>query len=190
MTPIFLIAGSPASGKTTIGHALAASFAKGMHIPVDAIQDMVVSGFHRPGPDWTPELIEQLILARANACAMAMRYRQAGFAVTVDDFFDGYSRMAEYRDILSLPQVYKILLYPTEQTTIARNLARYDPGERAEYLEAPIHMLYALFRDIVEELKASGWLVVDSTEQSVEETVAEILERTGKSALRKLPFSF
>ena len=110
---------------------------------------------------------------------MAMRYRQAEYAVTIDDFFDGYSRMAEYREILSLPQVYKVLLYPSEETTLARNLARYGPGERSEYLEAPIHMLYALFRDIAEELKASGWIFVDSTEQNVEETVAEILERTG-----------
>lgn len=145
MTPIFLITGSPGVGKTTIGRALAGTFPKGIHIPVDTIRGMVVSGFHRPSPDWPPELIEQLILARANACAMAMRYRQAEFAVTVDDFFDGYSRMAEYRDILSLPQVYKILLYPTEETTVARNLARYGPGERAEYLEAPIHMSMLCF---------------------------------------------
>lgn len=112
-----------------------------------------------------------------------MRYREAEFAVTIDDFFDGYSRLAEYREIVSLPQVYRILLYPTEETTVARNLARYGPGERAAYLEAPIHMLYALFREIVEELKASGWIVVDSTEQSVEQTVAEILERTGQNGL-------
>lgn len=179
MTPIFLIAGSPGVGKTTIGRALAMRFTKGIHIPVDEIRDMVVSGFHRPGPDWTPELIEQLILARANACAMAMRYREAAFAVTIDDFFDGYSRLAEYSEIVPLPQVYRILLYPTEATTIARNLARYGPGERAAYLEAPIHMLYALFREIIGELKSLGWIVVDSTEQNVEQTVAEILQRTG-----------
>jgi regulator of PEP synthase PpsR (kinase-PPPase family) len=35
----------------------------------------------------------------------------------------------------------------------------------------------------VNDLKAQGWIVVDSTEQSVEETVATILEQTGNSLI-------
>jgi len=66
MTPIFLITGSPGVGKTTIGKALAGRFAKSMHIPVDDIRFMVVSGIQQPGLQWSEGLVEQLEAARAS----------------------------------------------------------------------------------------------------------------------------
>ena len=52
MTPIFLITGAPAVGKTTTGRALASRFAKSLHIPVDDVRRMVVSGVRHPGSAW------------------------------------------------------------------------------------------------------------------------------------------
>jgi len=180
MTPIFLIAGSPGVGKTTIGRALAGRFAKSMHIPVDDIRFMVVSGIQQPSPQWGEGLIEQLEAARASVCAMALRYRSVGFAVTIDDFWDTYSLLAEYQALLATPQVYRILLYPSQETAMARNLGRYGPGAKADYLAVGIRIVYDDLRTAADKLKAQGWIVVDSTGQSVEETVAEILERTGE----------
>lgn len=179
MTPIFLIAGSPGVGKTTIGRVLAGKFTKGMHIPVDTIREMVVSGLQQPSPQWGEGLIEQLEAARASVCAMALHYRSVGFAVTIDDFWDPYSLLAEYKELLTTPQVYRILLYPSQETAMARNAGRFGPGAKADFFAVGIRIAYDHLRTAVDGLKVQGWIVVDSTEQNVAETVAEILERTG-----------
>jgi len=189
MTPIFLIAGSPGVGKTTIGRALAGRFAKSMHIPVDDIRFMVVSGIQQPSQQWDEGLVEQLEAARASVCAMALRYRSVGFAITIDDFWDTFSLLAEYQELLTTPQVYRILLYPSQETAMARNLGRYGPGAKADYLAGGIRIVYNHLRTAKDEMKKGGWIVVDSTEQSVEETVAEILERTGHQRVAETAFS-
>ncbi len=180
MTPIFLVAGSPAAGKTTVSRALAGRFAKSIHIPLDTIRDMVVSGLTLPNPIWSQELIEQLAVSRASVSAMTIRYNQAGFAVVVDDFYDQYSRLLEYEELITAQQTHKILLYPSEQTAMARNLGRYGPGRKTDNLAVGIRIVYDYLQSaVVAELKEQSWIIVDSTEQSIEQTVAEILARTG-----------
>lgn len=178
MTPIFLIAGSPGVGKSTIGRALAGQFDKGLHIPVDTIRYMVVSGLLTPGPDWGPGLIEQLAVARESVSKMALRYNQNNFAVTVDDFWDHNSRLVEYQDMMRASQTHKILLYPAEETALARNAGRYEPGEKRDRYAGAIRFAYPHIRAAIDDMKAQGWIIVDSTNQTVEDTVAEILART------------
>jgi len=86
--PIFLVVGAPAVGKSTVSRALARSFERGVHIPVDDLRDMVAAGRILPSPEWSTGLVEQISLARRSALAMASRYAQAGFAVVLDDFWD------------------------------------------------------------------------------------------------------
>lgn len=178
MTPIFLIAGAPGVGKSTVSKALAGRFAKSIHIPVDDIRSMVVSGIQQPSSQWGAGLIEQLEAARASVCAMALRYRSVGFTITVDDFWDPNSLLAEYQELLATPQSYKILLYPSRETAMARNVARYGPGEKTDYLAVGIRIVYDDLHTAADKLKEQGWMIVDSTDQIVDETVAEILERT------------
>ncbi|MFZ5855821.1 MAG: AAA family ATPase, partial [Chloroflexota bacterium] len=92
MTPIFFLAGAPAVGKSTAARALAAKFPKSMHISVDTLRDMVISGAIHPSGNWSPGLVEQLSLARASAMQMAISYNQAGFVVIIDDFWDPHGR--------------------------------------------------------------------------------------------------
>jgi hypothetical protein len=180
MTPIFLIAGAPAAGKTTVSKALAGRFTKSIHIPLDTIRDMVVSGLTLPNPIWSQGLIEQLALSRASVSAMAICYNQAGFAVVVDDFYDQNSRLIEYEALLTAQQTHKILLYPSEPTAMARNLERYGPGRKTDHLAVGIRIVYDHLQSaVVDGLKEQGWIVVDSTDQGVEQTVAEIMARTG-----------
>jgi len=58
MSPMFLVIGSPAVGKSTTSRALAARFHKSVHIPVDNVRDMVVSGLRLPSPVWSDDLVE------------------------------------------------------------------------------------------------------------------------------------
>jgi tRNA uridine 5-carbamoylmethylation protein Kti12 len=50
---IFLLSGMPAVGKSSVSKALMQRFDKGVHIPVDDLRAMVVSGMVHPVPTWT-----------------------------------------------------------------------------------------------------------------------------------------
>jgi len=179
MTPIFLITGAPAVGKTTTGRALASRFDKSLHIPVDDVRGMVVSGVQHPAREWSAELVEQLSAARESVCAMAMRYQPVGFTVVIDDFYDPQSRMSEYDALLAHPQTHRILLYPHKAAALERNLKRSGATEFSHYIAAGIHSVYGYLETTMDELREQGWIVIDSTTQSVEQTVDKILERTG-----------
>jgi predicted kinase len=179
MTPIFLLAGGPAVGKSTTAAALAARFPKSVHIPVDAVRDMVVSGYALPGADWSQALVEQLVVARECAVTVALAYHKAGFAVAIDDFWDPNSGLVEYATLFSQPQVRKILLYPSRDAARARNRQRSGPGAAADYIDDGIRLVYEHLDAVVDDLAAQGWWVLDTSELGVEDVVQEILMRAG-----------
>ncbi len=179
MTPIFLLVGGPAVGKSTTAAGLAARFAKSIHIPVDAVRDMVVSGQALPGVDWSQELIEQLVVARECVTFMALAYHKAGFVVVIDDFWDPVSGLAEYAALFSYPQTRKILLYPSRDAARARNRVRSGSGAAVEYIDDGIRLVYQHLDAVVGDLAAQGWWVLDTSELGVEDVVQEILMRAG-----------
>jgi predicted kinase len=179
MTPIFLLAGGPAVGKSTTAAALAARFPKSVHIPVDAVRDMVVSGYALPGAGWSQALVEQLVVARECAVTVALAYHKAGFAVAIDDFWDPNSGLVEYATLFSQPQVRKILLYPSRDAARARNRQRSGPGAAADYIDDGIRLVYEHLDAVVDDLAAQGWWVLDTSELGVEDVVQEILMRAG-----------
>ena len=177
VTPIFLVAGGPAVGKSTTAAALAARFPKGVHIPVDAVRDMVVSGQALPGADWNRALIEQLVIARDCATYLALAYRKAGFAVVIDDFWDPNSGLAEYAALSSQPQTFKVLLYPGQDAARARNRQRSGPGAANDYIDEGIRLVYEHLDTVASDLAAQGWWVLDTTALGVEDVVSRILAR-------------
>lgn len=178
MTSIFLIAGAPAVGKSTTAHALAAHFPKSIHIPVDDVRSMVVSGLVHPGADWGPGLVEQLTLARTAVTHMALAYQQAGFTVTIDDFWDPNSGLREYDLLFQQPDTHRILLCPSQRTAQARNQKRAGPGDGSAYIADGIRVVYENLLKQLPSLERQGWQVVDTTEKNIEETVAYILSQS------------
>lgn len=179
MTPIFLIVGAPAVGKSTTAHALAAQYPKSVHIPVDNLRDMVVTGRAYPGSIWSPELVEQLRLARESTAQMAINYSNAGFAVAIDDFWDSNSRLTEYQAVYQDSRTYKILLYPSQLTAQERNQKRAGAGNENAYIAAGIQAVYEHLQSTVPDLQQQGWIVIDTSDQDVETTVKSILAKTG-----------
>jgi len=175
MQPIFLIIGSPASGKSTISQAIAEQSAKGVHIPVDDLRTMVHGGVVHPGPSWPPELAQQLLLARQTATDMALRYRESDFLVAIDDFWDSYSQLQEYATLIAQPNVIQIILKPSASVTIARNHARKVPSTFRDNMDDAIRMVNADLDKRNFELKAQGWQIVDTSNDTVEESIAQIL---------------
>ena len=176
MNPIFLIVGPPAVGKSTTSRALAARFPRSIHVPVDDLRDMVISGRVLPSPEWSAPLMQQIALARGAAVSMALAYRAAGFAVILDDFVDPHW-LAEYEALLQLPGVHRILLYPDQEIAFARNLERSGDSPVRAYIDDGIRAVYSNMRSA--PLAAPGAIVLDTSALSVAATVDQILERTG-----------
>lgn len=175
MTPIFLLAGSPAVGKSTVARALAKNYPKSIHIPVDDVRCMVVSGLLHPSVTWTPELAEQMQLARESVVTMTLKYHEANFVVILDDFFDHHSLMNEYEPLWKLQEFIPVLLYPEQVQAKARNHRRFEPGMQRDYLDEGIDIVYGSLKGLVGDLEKKGWTILDTTKDSVEETVAKIM---------------
>ena len=179
MTPIFFLAGAPAVGKSTTARALAAQFPKSMHIPVDTIREMVISGAVHPGEDWSPGLIEQLTLARASTTHIALSYNQAGFVVVIDDFWDPNSRLLEYERLFQTPNIHKILLFPSQQAAEERNQKRSGSDNESEYIADGIRNVYGRLTNEIAGLERQGWIIEDTTNKTTEATVQHILAQVG-----------
>jgi predicted kinase len=175
MRPIFLVAGAPASGKSTVSRAIAERSAKGMHIPVDDLRTMVKGGVIHPGPEWTPELIQQLKLARQTAVEMALRYREAGFVVAIDDFWDPVSQLEEYSTLINRPNVLPLILKPALSVALGRNHARQALSQFRNDMDDGIRMIYEDLDKQEAALRAKGWLLLDTSNDTTEATVARIL---------------
>jgi predicted kinase len=179
---IYLLVGAPAVGKSSAARALARRCSKSVHISVDDLRDMVVSGQVLPGKEWSAELIDQLRLARKTASQMAMDYSQAGFDVVIDDFWDPVSRLAEYDGLREKPDAYRVLLYPSQAAAEARNAKRSGADPGGEYIAAGIRQVYHSLTADVDRLRGDGWRVHDTTDASIDQTVDRLLELAGRAA--------
>lgn len=178
VNPIFMVVGPPAVGKSATSRALAARFPKGVHIPVDDIRNMVVSGIALPGAVWSDDLAQQVTLARTSVVHMALQYHRAGFVVAIDDFWDS-NHQSDYQDLLSHPDIHRIVLYPEQSEAHRRNLERSGDSPARAYIDEGVRIVYQQLNAAVPQLAQEGWLVVDTTTLSVEATVTAILQLAG-----------
>jgi len=189
MKPILLVIGSPASGKSTLARAIAKQSPKGLHIPVDDLRNMVQGGVVLPGPEWPPELTEQLSLARQTAAEMALRYRSSGFLVAIDDFWDPNSRLQEYIPLASHANVVRVILKPDDRVILSRLHARQAPSAFRNILDGAIQLVNADLDRQAASLRSQGWRFIDTSNDTIEESTARILELLKSCADQPLPAS-
>jgi protein tyrosine phosphatase (PTP) superfamily phosphohydrolase (DUF442 family) len=177
---IFLITGTPGSGKSATAAALMRRFPFGLHIPVDDLREWVVSGIAHPVPVFTAETGRQFRLARGAAAQVVALYADAGFAVAIDDVIHEPDAENCFVAQLAPRSVHKILLQPPLEIPLARNAARTNKGFDTAVLADAI---CGNHRSLGEQNRADlGWTIIDNGEQTVEQTVDAILE----SALRDI----
>jgi chloramphenicol 3-O-phosphotransferase len=139
---------------------------------VDQLREMMVSGIALP-PQMTAEAVIQFQLARSTATHMAQLYASEGVDVVIDDVCVPDEMVDQYASLFANSLVHRVLLMPTLEALTERVLARGGPF--AEFFVEYAPTIYGY----VERLPLDGWIVLDTSDWSVEQTVQEVMSRIG-----------
>jgi adenylylsulfate kinase-like enzyme len=177
---VILVTGIQAAGKSTVAQALAERLDRSVHVRGDLFRRMVVNGRADMGqPDPPAEAVRQLRLRYALAARVADGYADAGFTVVLQDIVLG-SYLTEMAAAIRTRPLQVVVLAPRAEVVRSRDQARqvsrgkvaYKPGDEG------IAELDAYLRGATPRLGL--WL--DTSEQTVAETVDEILARAATEA--------
>jgi predicted kinase len=168
---IIVVTGIQAAGKSTVARMLAQRFQRGVHIEADVLYQMIVSGRVLPEEPgiMPPEAEGQLRLRLRNACLLARSFYESGFSVVIDEIIIGerYDHLKE--DLAGLPFDLAVLAPQPEVVVRKRDAGR---GKRVLGEEWATY----LDRELRSTMAGTG-IWIDSSEQTPEETVDEIVRR-------------
>ena len=174
---VLLVTGVSASGKSTVADALARRFERGVHVRGDVFRKMIVTGREEMSATPSPEAWAQLRLRYRLAASTADAYFENGFNVVVQDVVIG-SVLTEVVSMIRAAPLHVVVLAPSPATVRAREAARSKEAYRPGSLTVD-----ELDRALRHETPKVGlWL--DSSDQTVDETVQQILDRWDASRVR------
>jgi len=172
MNNIIFITGMAGAGKSTVGRQVARHFPKCIFIQVDELREKMVKGYARPEAGvFTEEVIQQFQMARSTAIYMAHLYTDHGVDVVIDDVCVPPNFVEQYSELFGIPGVHRVLLYPKAPIVIERIKQRGGPLEHIKY----VPMIY----NFIDSMSKDGWIVLDSSEWTIEQTVNEVLSNIG-----------
>jgi len=160
-----VVTGPTGSGKTSVSLALAKKLDKCVFIEVDHIKHMILSGFYKQNKQW---LYSEWKLVGQTIGIMTNNFLANDFNVVIGGYMhsDGWTSLSNQVDI-----THKFLLNPSKEVIKIRDNERdskYFMGEEA----IQEHIEYLAINTVFEDFHG-----IDSTEQTVEQTVDEILDR-------------
>ena len=178
--PVMLITGIQAAGKSSVAQAVAERLDRSVHLRGDLFRRIIVNGRANMGPaDPPPEAVRQLRLRYRLAADAADAYAGAGFTVLLQDVVLG-AYLTEMTEMIRTRPLYVVVLAPrpavVAEREVARRLARGKTAYKAGD-EGPAELDAHLRR---ETPPVGLWL--DTSEQTLEQTVEELLARVWTQA--------
>ncbi|MGP3934128.1 AAA family ATPase [Nonomuraea sp. KM88] len=175
MRGVVLITGISAAGKSTVAQALAERLPRSAHVRGDVFRRMVVGGRAEMTPEETDEAQRQLHLRYRIAANTADMYCEAGFTSIVQDVVIG-GDLERFTEMVRSRPLQVVVLAPDPAAVERRERAR---GKRGYAGGWTIAQLDAVLRD--ETPRLGLWL--DTSRQSPEETVNEIISRVREAQI-------
>lgn len=168
---LIVLTGIMAAGKSTIACLLARHFTRGVHVEADTLQRMIVSGgvwVSQPGEPGG-EAAQQLRLRLKHMCLLGRSFFEAGFTVVLDDIIVGDRWHHLQEELCDHPFSLVVLAPRLDVVVQQRDVNR--PKEPQGYAWA-VYLDHA-FRTTMADI--GFW--IDTSEQTPEETVEQILQR-------------
>jgi adenylate kinase family enzyme len=122
MTPVAVITGTPAVGKSTVCRQLAQRLPIAAHIEADRLQQFIVAGGQWPSAA-TAAAIEQLILRTRNAASIARNFLAAGIPTLIDDVLCTDEQMAVLAE--QMPHARLVVLAARADVVLERDAMRH-----------------------------------------------------------------
>jgi predicted kinase len=180
---VIVMTGIQGAGKSTVSQALAERLDRSVHLRSDLFRRMIVNGRVDMGPADPPqEAVRQLRLRYAIASTVADKYARAGFTVILQDIVLGRELTDMVTAIESRP-LHVVVLAPRADIVKARDDTRRARTGKVAYgpEDEGIAALDAYLR--TQTPRIGLWL--DTSDQTVEQTVEEILARVWAEAVVK-----
>ena len=166
--PILVITGQLAAGKSTLARAVLERFEHGVHVDVDGIRELVVSGRASPLA-WDAETTRQFELAIAASVGLAAVYARAGFAVAIEGGID--PEVVDRHLAATGLRAVRISLEPPVEVALARNRERTTKSHDPALLEDAI---LAIDADLATSPLPDGWVRIDNGGESLDATVDRV----------------
>ncbi len=121
---IVLFGGAAGAGKTTVAHLWCQSRARSVHLQLDAIRNLIVSGLADPQVP-TPEQSTQYSHSVSACAALARSFDGAGYDIAIDDVFEPEPTHRLWIPQLAGLDARLITLHPPLETALSRAHARH-----------------------------------------------------------------
>ncbi len=165
---VVVVTGIMASGKSTVAQLLANRLPLAAHVRGDVFRRMIVAGRSEMTPGDPGDAVDQLRLRYRLAALVADEYAAAGFTAVLQDIVLGPA-LTDYVGALRSRPRHLVVLAPRPEVVAAREAARDKTGY-GDWTVAALDD--ALRRDTP---RLGLWL--DTSEQTAEQTVDELLSR-------------
>jgi chloramphenicol 3-O-phosphotransferase len=173
---VIVVTGVMAAGKSTVAQLLAERLERSVHLRGDSFRRMIVSGAAPITPQGGGAMIDELALRYRISSMVADTYADAGYTVVVQDIIGGPDLPAYVSSIRSRPLSVAVLV-PRPDVVARREAGRPKSG----YVDGwTVEDLDAAFRR--ETPRIGLWL--DTSDQTPDETVTEILKRLPEAEVR------
>lgn len=169
-----MITGAMAAGKSTVAELLAQRLPKSVHVRGDVFRKMVVNGREDMTPNPSPLAVGQLHLRYELAALTADRYAEEGFDAILQDVIVG-PELADFIKRITSPNRYLVVLSPSVSALEWREEQRAKLGY--------VHFAPGAMDEVLRQETAHIGYWLDSSAQTPDETVADILANLDRAAI-------